>query len=310
MDLMLMNTPVLHRADHSWQWEILDYERLPFSIRTPEIYEHAPELVAMWKRNRMFTMDRIHSKAICGALRLPQNSPAAVCDRFHGLSLVDSYWLRLTDEEEISWDEVSLFDHSIDETISRIALTGSFPDIRETARRGLHTPCPELFTHGMSAKCWVRTENGYFLYKVGKKEVAAEQILAQLHIPHLHYEPVPQAELANFLKTDYQVPNGERIVRSPLMTSPDRALVPFEDFAAWCDGRGTHLTPRPKSIAGSGCRCRWQTLSSATQIGIPETGGSSRITEQVSFATCIRLWITTTPSRTTGTFPHRPPHSP
>ena len=52
-------------------------------------------------------------------------------------------------------------------------------------RERIHTP--ELTAQGMAAKAWIRQNGELYLYKVGKKELAASRILDALSVPHVTY---------------------------------------------------------------------------------------------------------------------------
>ena len=89
----------------------------------------------------------------------------------------------------------------------------------------------------MAAKAWIRTKSGLYMYKVGKKELAASQILDALDIPHVRYEEVSIDELKNIsdeVHIEKILKVGEKVVKSKIISSEEKALVPWEEFQMYC----------------------------------------------------------------------------
>lgn len=80
----------------------------------------------------------------------------------HAASLNDTFWVR-EENSTLTWKDVSLYQNDFNELISLAAFEGIISD--ET----LSPTSPEFTTDGSYAKCWVREENGIFLYKAGSK---------------------------------------------------------------------------------------------------------------------------------------------
>ena len=68
---------------------------------------------------------------------------------------------------------------------------------KETGK--IHTP--ELTTQGVTAKAWVENLGKNYLYKIGKKELAASAILDSLGFRHVKYEKVQGEELENVVRS-------------------------------------------------------------------------------------------------------------
>ena len=80
-----------------------------------------------------------------------------------------------------------------------------------------------------------KTEDGIYLYKVGRKELPASEILDVLGIKHVRYEKAEH--LKEYLSKDRIAKiedAGEVIVRSKLITNKEQGIVPFEEFAVFC----------------------------------------------------------------------------
>lgn len=241
MEVMLKDCPVL-KVQPNGSCEILEFHRLPFGLRREDIT--FPEFVE-WASNRTLSIGRSYAKEILNSLRLSQTNRYAVCKACRGLSLEDGYWIR-QDGDDKCWDEVNLFRNEISLFLTDMALSGSssrqkdnrweslFEDLKERVIR-IHTP--ELTTLGVSAKGWIRGEDGLYLHKVGKYEIPASQILEKLEIPHIAYELSGQEEILRHVspqRMQWIDGVGEKMVKSRLFTSEEISMVTFEEFSVYC----------------------------------------------------------------------------
>ena len=78
----------------------------------------------------------------------------------HALSLNDTFWVKET-SSTLAWSDVSLYRNEFDQLVSEAAFDGTISDT------DLSSTSPEFGTDGYYAKCWVRREDGVFLYKTG-----------------------------------------------------------------------------------------------------------------------------------------------
>lgn len=222
---MMKNTKVLETNKDG---SIMIYEEklLPFSLQKEDLtYE---DFFFNWLSVRPLSIGRTNAKAILNNAGIPQNSLtiARIC---HGMNLSDCYWVKER-EEDTSWDKDNLYDHDMDPLYADTALTGKSHHL---SKDKFHTP--ELTAQGVSAKCWIKENDGIYLYKVGRKELPASEILDVLGIDHVHYEKAEQ--LKEYLSKDRikKIEDvGEIIVRSKLITNKQQGIIPFEEFAVWC----------------------------------------------------------------------------
>lgn len=222
---MMKNTKVLETNKDG---SIMIYEEklLPFSLQKEDLtYE---DFFFNWLSVRPLSIGRTNAKAILNNAGIPQNSLtiARIC---HGMNLSDCYWVKER-EEDTSWDKDNLYDHDMDPLYADTALTGKSHHL---SKDKFHTP--ELTAQGASAKCWIKENDGIYLYKVGRKELPASEILDVLGIDHVHYEKAEQ--LKEYLSKDRikKIEDvGEIIVRSKLITNQQQGIIPFEEFAVWC----------------------------------------------------------------------------
>lgn len=108
------------------------------------------------------------------------------------LSLTDTFWMKREDED-IKWDDVSLYTNPFDDVIARIAFDG-------TGMYGRHNSptSPEFATSGSFAKCWIRENGQISLLKRGStgyanagfepySEVLASKLLDAASVRHVPY---------------------------------------------------------------------------------------------------------------------------
>lgn len=155
------------------------------------------------------------------------------------LSLTDTFWMKRADED-IAWDDVSLYRNPFDDVIARIAFDGTGMYGRQNSPTS-----PEFATSGSFAKCWVREGDDISLLKRGStgyanagfepySEVLAADLLEAAGVDHVPYS------IVNF--------HGKLASKCPLFTSEDVGFVsahrffngPFDvpDMLAFCEEHG------------------------------------------------------------------------
>ena len=155
------------------------------------------------------------------------------------LSLTDTFWMKRSDED-LTWDDVSLYRNPFDDVIARIAFDGT-----GMYGRANSPTSPEFATSGSFAKCWIREDDRISLLKRGSSgyanagfepysEKLASDLLAAAHVDHVPYEIVRY--------------HGALACKCPLFTSEEIGFVsahrffdrPFdvEDMLAFCAEHG------------------------------------------------------------------------
>ena len=156
------------------------------------------------------------------------------------LSLTDTFWMKRADED-LSWNDVSLYRNPFDDVIARIAFDGT-----GTYGRANSPTSPEFATSGSFAKCWIREGDRISLLKRGSSgyanagfepysEKLASDLLAAAHVDHVPYEIVRY--------------HGTLASKCPLFTSENVGFVsahrffdkPFgvRDMLTFCAEHGT-----------------------------------------------------------------------
>ena len=225
MILMMKDTKVLE-TNKDGSITIYEEKLLPFSLQKEDLtYE---DFFFNWLAIRPLSIGRTNAKTILNNARIPQN-PLTIAKICHGMNLSDCYWVKER-EEDTAWDKDNLYDHDMDPFYADTALTGKN---HRLSKDKFHTP--ELTAQGVSAKCWIREDDGIYLYKVGRKELPASEILDVLGIQHVQYEKAEH--LKDYLSKEriQKIEDaGEVIVRSKLLTNKRQGIIPFEEFAVYC----------------------------------------------------------------------------
>lgn len=227
--IMLKDIPVL--AIENYNCTILNYELLPISLRYPDV--NYDDVMHGWTENRTMNIGKTNAKKLLAGFRMSQTNPYMIARLFHFASLSDCYWLK-TEGEELNWEQVSLFRNTLEKAVTATALLGVNHSFRSLAQK-IHTP--EFTAQGMAAKAWIREEDGLYLYKVGKKELAAGEILESLGIAHVAYEEAEKERLALIADQkhiDKIYGSGEKIVKCKIISSEETAIVPWEDVLMYC----------------------------------------------------------------------------
>lgn len=227
--IMLKDIPVLEIENYVCR--ILKLELLPVSLRYDGV--SFDDVMHGWTENRTMNIWKTNAKKLLAGFRISQSNPYLIARLFHFASLSDCYWMK-EEGENLTWDQVSLFQNPLEKAVSATALLGVNVSFGPLVQR-IHTP--ELTVQGMAAKAWLREADGLYLYKVGKKELAASKILDALGIPHVVYQESEKARLLEIAGPSYleQVyDRGEKVVRCKIISSEETALVPWEDFQVYC----------------------------------------------------------------------------
>ena len=158
---MLKDIPVLEIEDY--RCTILNYELLPISLRYPDV--NYDDVMHGWTENRTMNIGRTNAKKLLAGFRISQSNPYMIARLFHFASLSDCYWMKDA-EETFTWEQVSLFENPLEKAVTSTALLGINRTFRTLWQR-IHTP--EFTAQGMASKAWIKEADGFYLYKVEKK---------------------------------------------------------------------------------------------------------------------------------------------
>lgn len=136
-----------------------------------------------WVSRRNAAKHRKHVESILDSWGA--NTKSGFISLTHCLSVNDTFWVQSVDEN-LKWANVNLYDNEFSDVVSKL----SFDGVGLMGEK-FSTSSPEFTTDGFFNKCWVRRNNGIYLYKAGTEkyrnagrepysEVIASQIFKEL----------------------------------------------------------------------------------------------------------------------------------
>lgn len=176
-----------------------------------------------WCASRVLSLDRKYAKEIYNSLGFAQATTdkdrAKVSLSYHCVSLSDVFWVK-TEEEEITFKELNLYDNPLNEAIVELSLKGRQMTVTNQEL------APDLSTKGCFPKAWIRESDGFVLLKDGgersvKKELLASRICQCFDIPQVVYK-----------EHSYK---GQLVTKSRIITTKDKSIVSrmaFDIYAA------------------------------------------------------------------------------
>ena len=188
-----------------------------------------------WCASRVLTLDRKYAKEILNSIGARQATTdrerAAISLTYHCVALTDAYWVKGY-REQISYDAINLFDHSLSDAFVDVSLRGKALTVQNEQ---LITPgdiAGDVATQGVAPKAWVRRDGVFYLLKDGdEKEVDAELLASRIarcfDVEQVRYEPF--------------VYEGQKVSACRLLTSKDFSIVPMEYADIYAANHDTDL---------------------------------------------------------------------
>lgn len=159
----------------------------------------------------------------------------------HALSLIDTFWVKSADSQ-LSWDDVSLYDHPFDEAIAKTAFEGGLHG------RNFSSTSPEYGTDGSFAKCWIRENEQIKLLKRGSSGARNAGLE-----PYSEYysSQLIKAFTNDFVPYDLRSRNGRICSVCDIFTSEQYGFLPY---AAVSVGNSTYnsVIKRYDELIGGG----------------------------------------------------------
>jgi hypothetical protein len=143
-----------------------------------------------WCASRVLSLDRKYAKEILNSIGMAQAitdlDRAKISLSYHCVSLTDIYWVKKSGEE-ITFDRINLYDHSLNEAVVALSLRG-----RSMTVTNLEL-APDLSTKGCFPKAWIRRGQDFILLKDGgadevKRELLASRICRCFDFKQVRYE--------------------------------------------------------------------------------------------------------------------------
>lgn len=205
--------------------EVYDAAFLPYDLYlepdTDDLDERLNNLANFehWCASRVLSLDRRYAKEILNSIGAAQASTdrerARIALSYRCLCLYDVYWTRERGDRA-AFQEVNLYTNSLHSAFVDLSLRGKSMTVQNST-----LIAGDLSASGCFPKAWVRSGDGFLLYKGGeaaavKSELLASRICRCFDCNQVLYEPLM-----------YQ---GKMVAVSRLMSSVDYSLVPFQAY--------------------------------------------------------------------------------
>ena len=107
--------------------------------------------------NKLIPKNRANLECFLSAVNIELDDFKAILDYSKGLSIIDAYWI--TRDDGLRYEDFNLFDNDISKELSLSVFNGTKTKINNTVLS------PEFTTNGAIPKCWIKKDDGYYLYK-------------------------------------------------------------------------------------------------------------------------------------------------
>lgn len=151
------------------------------------------ESVKYFILNKLIPKNRANLECFLSAVNIELDDFKAILDYSKGLSIIDAYWI--TRDDGLRYEDFNLFDNEINEELSLAVFNGAKVKVNNTVLS------PEFTTNGAIPKCWIKKDDGYYLYKSSTgylgfantgnepySEYYSCQLLKELGIPCIDYD--------------------------------------------------------------------------------------------------------------------------
>ena len=175
------------------------------------------ETIKYFILNKLVPKNRANLEYFLSAVNIELDDYKAILDYSKGLSLIDAYWIAMDDG--LRYEDFNLFDNEINKELALSVFNGTKSNVNKVLS-------PEFTTNGAIPKCWIKKNEGYYLYKSSTaylgfsntgnepySEYYACQLLKALNIPHIDY--------------DLEMYRDELVSVCKIFTSKDIAYVPI-----------------------------------------------------------------------------------
>lgn len=163
---------------------------LPYNLYLSEETDVASRVLNLsnfyyWCASRVLTLDRKYAKEILNAIGATQSGTdrerARVSLSYHCVTLTDVFWTK-TEDEEISYTDVNLYEHSLSDAFADVSLFGKQLTAENAELMRPEDAAGDVSTQGAAPKAWVRREGEFYLLKDGgERDVNAEILASRLH---------------------------------------------------------------------------------------------------------------------------------
>ena len=125
-----------------------------------------------WCASRVLTLDRKYAKEILNSIGAYQSQTdkdrAAIAISYHGVSLMDVYWIKGANEKRC-FEDISLFRHSLSDAFVDVTLRGKELTLQNAELLTSKDQAGDIGTPGVAPKAWIRRGKTFYLLKDGEK---------------------------------------------------------------------------------------------------------------------------------------------
>ena len=185
-----------------------------------------------WCASRVLTLDRKYAKEILRTIGANQATTdkdrAMIAISYHGLTLTDVFWIKRANEE-IDFDSISLYNHSLSNAFADVSLRGKDITINNAELLMPRDVAGDVTTVGVAPKAWVRQDGVFYLLKDGDGRDVEAELLASKIIGCFDVDYVPYEE-------DYF--EDLKVSKCKIITSKDISIVPYSFIDIYCTNKG------------------------------------------------------------------------
>ncbi|MBR3416995.1 MAG: hypothetical protein IKH09_09905 [Clostridia bacterium] len=181
-----------------------------------------------WCASRVLTLDRRYAKEILNSIGAKQATTdrerAMISISYHALCLTDVYWIK-GDREKISFEDVSLYRHSLSNSFADVSLLGKQITAQNAELLANRDAAGDVATNGVAPKAWIRKDGAFYLMKDGEERDVEAELLA--------------SKIADCFKIDHvryteDTFDQKKVSKSKLITSEDKSIVSMEFIDVYC----------------------------------------------------------------------------
>jgi hypothetical protein len=182
-----------------------------------------------WCASRVLSLDRKYAKEILNSIGMSQAMTdldrAKISLSYHCVSLTDIYWVKESCEE-ISFDRINLYDHSLSEAVVALSLRGKSMTVTNQEL------APDLSTKGCFPKAWIRRGQDFILLKDGGNDEVKRELLASRICRCFDFKQVRYEE--GFY-------DGQRVTESRIITSKKYSILSKMSFEFYAVNHGLNV---------------------------------------------------------------------
>ncbi len=184
----------------------------------PELFPPKFTRIATWLDQRNYAKHKEHLRQWLKEWQI--DNTAGFIEMTHALSLNDTLWVKPADSD-LSWDNMSLYRNEFTDVVSKTAF-----------EKGLHglkisTTSPEFTSEGSFEKCWIKEDDGIYLYKKSSSGFANAGLEAYSEFYSSQYSSQITKSYVDYDMVKFK---GSIVSRCSMFTSEDEGFVPIYKY--------------------------------------------------------------------------------